>query len=154
MAIEALDITAPYVLAQANQEIESSHSFSNGVDIWKSRCHNPMRKFTRNSPIPRESFEALLILLSSMSQRFYPKIRELLSTKSPESFKRYKWDEFCQRFDELIQERMNIRREGVKKYLEESSNSSAFYRKLLLTLALSAGPNGISRLCISIFDPV
>ncbi len=154
LAVEALDIRAPYALEQEFQNIDTTHTFSNGVEIWKSRCHNPMRKSTRNSPISKKSFEALLLLLSSLSQIFYPQIRELLSTKTPEAFKSYKWQEFCSRFDDLINERMNIRRASVKKYLEKSHTSTIFYKKLLFTLALSSGPNGIKRLSASIFDPI
>ena len=154
LAVEALDITAPYVLAQTYQRIEGSSRFSNSVDIWKSRCHNPMRKFARNSPIQREYFEALLILLSSMSQNFYPQIRELISTKTPDSRRNYKWNQFCLRFDELINERLNIRREAVKTYLARSSKSEKFYKKILVTLALSSGPNGANRLSSAGFDPI
>ncbi len=154
LCLEALDISAPHVLSQYSQQIQSSSKFQNDVQIWTSRCHNPMRKFSRNTPIPQQSYESLLVLLSLMARRFYPDIRQLLSTKTPSSLKEKKWTDFSTRLDNLIYERMNIRRGAVKKYLYNSKESSLFYKKLLLTLALSSGSNGLQRLNSSLFDPI
>ena len=66
LAIEAIDINASVSLASISKSVELNHIFRNYVEIWKSRCHNPMRKSTRSSPITTESFEALLYLLSKL----------------------------------------------------------------------------------------
>ena len=120
LVIEALDIKAQQELPMISKRLDLYKIFPNYVEIWKSRCHNPMRKSCRNSPIPNNTFDALLLLLSSMSEQFYPQIRELLSSKIPESISKEKWSSFCSRLDELISERMNIRRGAVRKYLHFS----------------------------------
>ncbi len=154
LTIEALDINAPISLTSISRSLELDHIFPNHVEIWKSRCHNPMRKSSRNAPINRESFDALLFLLSTMSQRFYPQIRQLLSSKDSKTLYEKRWSEFCYRFDDLISERMNIRRGAVKKYLTRSKQSRIFYKNLLFVLALSSGKEGLSRLRASIFEPL
>ena len=86
LAIEAVDINASVSLASISKSVDLNHIFPNFVEIWKSRCHNPMRKSTRNSPITTESFEALIRLLSNLSLRFYPKIRNLLSSRTSQLY--------------------------------------------------------------------
>ncbi len=154
LAIESLDINASQLLALEARNIDILNIFPNDVEIWKTRCHNPMRKSHRHSRISKESLDSLLMLLSSMAQKFYPQIRELLSDKTPASIKELKWCLFSKRFDDLILERMNVTRNGVKKYLSSSCNQDLLYRKLLLTLALSSGPRGLTRLTTSIFEPL
>ncbi len=88
-----------------------------------------------------------------MTQQAYPKIRELLSTKGSNQYKLEKWKNYCLRFEELIYERMNVRRGSVRKYLIKTSSSEKFNKQLLLTLALSSGQGGLKRLSSSVFDP-
>ena len=74
LAIESLDIRASQSLITVTKNLDLLGVFPNYVEIWKTRCHNPLRKSYRNSPISIESFEALLLVLSSMANRFYAQI--------------------------------------------------------------------------------
>ncbi|AAP99952.1 MULTISPECIES: DUF3038 domain-containing protein [Prochlorococcus] len=154
LAIEAIDINASQTLAFASRNLQLDKTFPNYVEIWKSRCHNPMRKSTRNAPITKESFDALVVLLSNMAEKFHPQIRELLSINSNQFDYNNRWSSFSSRLDQLINERMNVRRGAVKKYLSYSADSNSFHKKLLFTLALSSGKGGLERLSSSIFEPL
>ncbi len=154
LAIEAVDINASVSISSLTNTIELEHIFPNYVEVWKSRCHNPMRRSSRNSPISRESFDALLLLLSKLSQRFYPQIRNLLSSSSSNLDNQYIWSQFCYRFEELISERLNSRRVAVKNYLIHSRDPQIFYKKILFILALSSGDGGEIRLRSSLFEPL
>ena len=154
LAIEAVDINASVSLASISKSVDLNHIFPNFVEIWKSRCHNPMRKSTRNAPITTESFEALIRLLSNLSLRFYPQIRNLLSSRTSQLYNQKDWNDFCSRFEDLISERLNPRRMSVKKYMNYSEDPHEFYRKLLLILALSSGEAGEKRLRSIIFEPI
>ena len=154
LAIEAIDINASLSLASISNSVELNHIFPNYVEIWKSRCHNPMRKSTRAAPITTDSFEALISLISKLSQRFYPKIRNLLSSSSSKLYSRNSWDEFTSRFEDLISERLNSRRISVRNYMNYSENTHDFYKNLLLILALCSGEAGEIRLRSIIFEPL
>ncbi len=154
LTLEALDVSSSQSFGYIAKDLEISHVFPNYVAIWKSRCHNPLRRSSRNTVLSNESFEGLVRILSSMSNQFYPKIRELLTSKSSTQYRYEKWNKFCVRLDELITERMNVRRGLVKKYLINASVNDNFQRQLLLILALSSGPGGLKRLSTSVFEPL
>ena len=141
-------------LSSISNSLELNQIFPNYVEVWKSRCHNPMRKSTRSAPITRQSFQALLVLLSKLSQIFYPQIRNLLSSSNASLNSEYDWNQFCIRFEDLISERLNPRRMAVKKYLSPSNNANDFYKKILFTLALCSGEGGAIRLRSSIYEPL
>ncbi|KGG15227.1 MULTISPECIES: DUF3038 domain-containing protein [unclassified Prochlorococcus] len=154
LAIEAIDINASQSFDFASRKLDLLTVFPNSIEIWKSRCHNPIRRSARNSSISTESFNALLVLLSSMTGQLYPQIRVLLSTRGYDPMNDIKFEQFRTRFSELISERMNLRRGAVRKYLNKAETSKTFHRKLLMILALSSGPGGLYRLSSSIFDPL
>ncbi len=154
LTLEALDVNTSQSFEFIARDLEISHVFPNYVAIWKTRCHNPLRRSPRNSTISIESFEGMIKILSSMSNQFYPRIRELLTSKGSTQHRSERWDKFCLRLEELITERMNIRLGLVKKYLIMTSTSDSFQKQLLLILALSSGPGGIKRLSSSIFEPL
>ena len=154
LTLEALDINTSQSFEFIARELEISHVFPNYVAIWKSRCHNPLRRSSRNTTISIESFEGLIKILSSMSNQFYPRIRELLTSKGSSQYRSERWNKFCLRLEELITERMNIRRALVRKYLIRTSTSDSLQKQLLLILALSSGPGGLKRLSSSIFEPL
>ena len=70
LAIEATDINASVALFSTSNYTEINHIFPNIVEVWKSRCHNPMRRSARCAPLTQDRFEALILLLSTLSQRF------------------------------------------------------------------------------------
>ncbi len=154
LALEALDVNTCQSLEFIARDLEISHVFPNYVAIWKSRCHNPLRRTSRNSTISIEAFEGLIRILSSMSNQCYPRIRELLTSKGSTNFRSEKLKQFHLRLQELITERMNIRRGLVRKYLVRTSSSDGFYKQLLLILALSSGPGGLKRLSSTIYEPL
>ena len=154
LTLEALDVNTSQSFELIARDLEMSHVFPNYVAIWKSRCHNPLRRSSSNSTLSIDSFEGLIKILSSMSNQFYPRIRELLTSKGSTQYRSERWNKFCLRLEELITERMNVRRGLVKKYLIRTSNSDSFHKQLLLILALSSGPGGLKRLSSSIFEPL
>ncbi len=111
-----------------------------------------MRKTARNDSLSKESLDALIDLLSFMAELFYPKIRDLLSSKEPDHINQKRWESYNNRLHELMLERLNIKRSIVKKFL--SDNQSDFSRELILTLALSSGKCGKNRLKASLLDPI
>ncbi len=152
LAIESLDTNASQSIVFAIDKLNLQNYFPNKVEFWKLRCYNTMRKTSKNGSITQETLEALITLLSFMADFFYPKIRDLLSSKEPENIKNEKWDVFNTRFNELIIERLNIKRSIVKKYLLQ--DQSKFYRELVITLALASGEGGKARLKASLQDPI
>ncbi len=154
LTLEALDVNTSQSFAPISRNLDLNEIFPNYVEIWKSRCHNPLRISSRNSSISIDSFEGLVRILSTMSNQAYPRIRELLSSKGSDQYSSEKWSKFSLRFDELITERMNVSRVSVVKYLTKASVSKTFHKQLLLTLALSSGIGGLNRLSSSIFEPL
>ena len=152
LAIESLDNSASQEIMTAIKKLKLHKYFPNKVEVWKYRCHNPMRKTYRHVNQSRESIEPLISLLAYMAELFYPKIRQLLSTKDPHHVNEERWNEFNVRFNDLVQERLNIKRSIVRHFLY--SNKENRFRELVLTLALSSGEGGKKRLLASLLDPV
>ena len=86
-----------------------------------------------------------------MSDRLYPLIRQLLSSREPSQVTTERWDLLNKRFQDLIKERMNIRRGAVSKLLNIDTLCSK-NRELILTLALCSGPGGQDRLRAALLD--
>ena len=57
-----------------------------------------------------------------------------------------------ERLDDLIEERMNLRRVAVLRLLSHNSGGP-LHRQLVSTLAFCAGPGGIDRLRATLLDP-
>ncbi|ABX08863.1 DUF3038 domain-containing protein [Prochlorococcus marinus] len=150
LAIESIDINGPQLIISAANQLGLDRFFPNKVELWKFRCNNPMRRASKPSIQTQESAEALISLVSFISDYFYPKIRILLSSKEPEKINAQRWLSFKKRFNELIEERMNLGKGAVKKYL--NTNDTEFYRDIIISLALSSGPGGINRLRASLLD--
>ena len=136
-----------------SHELGYKSQFPNRVELWKRRCHNPLRKTTRRGGLSPVDADALIHLLCSMADRLHPLLRQLLSSKEPADLDRQRWYLLGIRLNELIQERMNLRRGAVQKLLVNEDMKS-FHRELILTLALAAGPGGFDRLRASLLDPL
>ena len=119
--------------------------FPSKVSIWKLRCNNPLRKtFLRNN-LKYEEFDALLKITSEMSKYLYPYIRSILASLDNYNTKPELWNDFHNRLIDLIKQRFNIESIIVKKLINFKTSKN-FYRKILLTLALSQSEDGYDRL--------
>tara|TARA_Y100001968_G_scaffold241587_1_gene225151 strand:- start:622 stop:1044 length:423 start_codon:yes stop_codon:yes gene_type:complete len=120
-------------------------NFSNRVELWKRRAHNPLRKSSRRGKLSNNDVQALITLISATSTRLYPLLRQLLSNRDPIEIKNKRWELISQRFNDLINERMNLNRLVIQNLISNNGNLS-FLRELVLILALSSGPQGCRRL--------
>ncbi len=151
LVIESLDLNASQAMTWTSAQLGLEHIFPNPVELWKRRCHNPLRRTSRRGKLNVEESEALMILLCAMAQRLYPLLHQLLSSKEPESINSQRWQLLNQRFSDLLIERMNIRKGAVQRLLNrnyfETNN-----KQLVLTLAICAGPGGLDRLRANLLD--
>ena len=145
LAVESIEINSIYSMLQIAKEINIEHHFSNSVELWKSRAHNPLRKAPRRGSPTHEETEALIVLVSSMSNRIYPHTRQLMSSKEPSDMNLQRWELISERFFDLVSERMNSRRVAIQK-LSIKTECKTLMRELILILAFSAGPGGKDRL--------
>ncbi len=153
LAVETLDLNGGEAMLWTSSQIGLKDQFSSRVELWKLRCHNPLRKSTRRGRLSTEDSDSLISLVSSMAKRLYPVLHQMLSAKEPDDVNGERWLLFNQRLRDLIEERMNLRRGAVQRLLE-NKYSSSISRQLVLTLALSAGPGGVDRLRASLLDPI
>ncbi len=151
LVIEALDLNGSQAMLWTSNKLGLNDYFPNPVELWKSRCHNPLRKATRRGSLDTDESEALILLICSMSERIYPLLRQLISSKEPEKTNNSRWEVFYERLNELINERYNIRKGAVRKLLSQGSKDR-FIRQLIITLAFSVGPGGVDRLRASLLD--
>jgi len=119
--------------------------FPTKVSIWKSRCHNPMRKSSNINNIKVKEFDALILITSEMSKLLYPYVRAIVSSFDNRSKDPQLLIDFEIRFIELIQERYNM--ESIKvRNLIDINKSENIYKNLLVNLALSISEEGEKRL--------
>ena len=149
LVIEALDLNGSQGMLWTSDKLGLQGYLPNQVELWKCRCHNPLRKTTRRGPLNPEKSDALILLICSMSQRLYPNLRKLISSKEPHQQNQERWALFFERITDLISERFNNRRGAVKKLLS-IEYSQELFRGLVITLALSVGPGGVDRLRASL----
>ncbi len=117
----------------------------NKITIWKLRNNNPLRKSHINNNIKLEEFDALIKITAEMSKYLYPYIREILQSKENPKKKSVVWDDFHERFIELIHERFNINSIRVKKLLNNTENDEIII-KSLLTLSFCISNEGNEKL--------
>ena len=123
----------------------------NKVTIWKLRNNNPLRKSYVNNNIKLDEFEALIKITVEMSRYLYPYIREILKSKEDLEKNSVIWNDFNNRFIELIQERFNLDSIRVKKLLNQTENNEIVI-KSLLTLSLCISNQGYQKLKNFLFD--
>ena len=123
----------------------------NKVTIWKIRNNNPLRKSYINNNIKLEEFDALIKITSEMSRYLYPYIREILQSKEDPNKNSIIWNDFKNRFMELITERLNINSMRVKKLLNQRGNDEILV-KSLITLSLCISNQGYQKLKIFLFN--
>ena len=145
LAIETIDLNGSDSMFSISQKLNLEDLLSSKVKIWKLRCNNPMRKSFVNNKIKSSEFDALVKVTSEMAKYLYPYIREILSSKDNYSERPELWDNFSERFCELIYERFNSESLRVKK-LTDIKNSQSIYSKILLNLALCTSISSHKRL--------
>ena len=117
----------------------------NKITIWKLRNNNPLRKSHINNNIKLDEFDALIKVTVEMSRYLYPYIREILQSKENPNMHPFIWNDFNKRFNELINERLNLNSMRVKKILNQSENDELLI-KSLLTLSLCISNKGYQKL--------
>ena len=151
LAIESIDLNGSESIHWTTKKLGLDSQIPNRVELWKRRCLNPLRKSTRRGKLSELDLEALILLITTLSDRLYPLLRQLLSSREPSKVTKERWDILNKRFQDLINERMNIRRGAVTKLLHNEYLQSK-NRELILTLALCSGPGGKDRLRAALLD--
>ena len=151
LAAEALDLNGGEAMVWLSEQMGYQALFRNRVELWKRRCHNPLRRTTRRGDLAPQDTDALIRILCAMAERLYPLLRALLSSAEPEAVQRERWGLFQSRLGELVRERMNLRRSAVQRLLDPAAPLEQ-HRQLIQTLALAAGSGGVERLRASLHD--
>ena len=123
----------------------------NKITIWKLRNNNPLRKSYVNNNIKVNEFEALIKITVEMSKYLYPYIREIMKSKEDIKENSIIWNDFNNRFIELIKERFNLDSIRVKKLLNQAENGEIII-KSLLTLSFCISNHGYQKLKHFLYD--
>ena len=123
----------------------------NKITIWKLRNNNPLRKSYVNNNIKLDEFDALIRITVEMSKYLYPYIREILQSKEDYEKNSVIWNNFYNRFIELIKERYNFESIRVKKLLNQTESDEIII-KSLITLSLCISNQGYQKLKNYLFD--
>lgn len=153
LCMEALDLNGGEAMVWMSEQLGYGGLFPNRVELWKRRCHNPLRRICRRGEVPVDETDALIRILCVMADRLYPMLRSLLSSSEPEAVASERWALFQGRLLELVQERMNPRRSGVQKLLDPR-DGAAQRLQLVQGLSLCAGHGGFERIKASLMDAV
>jgi len=104
-----------------------------------------LRKSYIKNNIKIDEFDALIKVTVEMSRFLYPYIRKLLQSKDDHENNSVIWNDFENRFIELINERFNINSMKVKKLLNQTENDEILIN-YLLTLSLCISNQGYKKL--------
>lgn len=151
LSLEALDLNGGEAMVWMSEQLGFQDRFPNRVELWKSRCHNPLRRTTRRGELASADSDALIRILCALADRLYPVLRSLLSQADAPALVAQRWELFHGRLADLLRERMNLRRGGVQKLLD-ADQGMADCRQLIQALALASGPGGFDRLKASLLD--
>ena len=123
----------------------------NKVSIWKLRNNNPLRNSFNNNNIKLEEFEALILITAEMAKFLYPYIRQILQSRDDLISNPQAWNQFKNRYIELISERFNTNSMKVIRLLDPKFNDQ-YFNRIVLTLALCISDDGYERLKTSLFN--
>lgn len=151
LCAEALDLNGAEAMLWLGQDLGLGDRLGSRVDLWKRRCHNPLRRHVRRGSLEPETSDALIRILCSQADRLYPLLRALLSSAEPPAVSQQRWSLFEERLGELLRERMNLRRVAVQRLLEADGGAGQ-RRQLIRAMALAAGTGGFDRLKASLMD--
>ena len=110
-----------------------------------------MRKSYVSNNIKLNELDALIRITVEMSRYLYPYIREILKSKEDFEVNSVIWNDFNNRFIELIKERFNLDSIRVKKLLNQTDNDE-FIIKSLLTLSFCISNHGYQKLKNFLYD--
>ena len=145
LALETIDLNGAESLYSLSGKLNLNKVIPNKVTIWKLRNNNPMRNSFNNNNIKLEEFEALIKITAEMAKFLYPYIRQILQSRDDLVKNPKPWNEFKNRYIELISERFNTNSMKVKRLLDPSSNDEVFI-KIILTLAFCISDDGFLKL--------
>ena len=151
MILETIDLNGIHSIYALSNRLNLNDLLPNKVAIWKLRNNNPMRNSFSNNNIKSDEFDALIKLTSEMAKLLYPYIRKILQSKDDFIRNPQAWNEFKNRYIELICERFNTNSMKVKRLVEPNYNDH-FIIKILLTLALCSSENGFLKLRTSLLN--
>ena len=123
----------------------------NKITIWKLRNNNPLRKSYVKNNIKLDEFDALIKITVEMTRYLYPYIREILKSKEDTEKNSVIWNDFNNRFTDLIKERFNLDSMRVKKLLNQTKNDEIII-KSLLALSFCISELGYKKLKNFLFD--
>ena len=78
LTIEALDYNGGEAMLWTSHQMGLQAQFPNRVELWKRRCHNPLRRTTRREQLDGVDAESLICLMCAMAERLYPMLHQLL----------------------------------------------------------------------------
>ena len=110
-----------------------------------------MRKSYVNNNIKLKEFDALIKITVEMSKYLYPYIREILKSKEDIKENSIIWNNFNNRFIELIKERFNLDSMRVKKLLNQAENGEIIIKSLLI-LSFCISNQGYQKLKNFLYD--
>ena len=145
LALETIDLNGAESLYSLSDKLKLNEVIPNKVTIWKLRNNNPMRNSFNNNNIRLEEFEALIKVTVELAKYLYPYIRQILQSRDDHDRNPKAWNDFKNRYIELISERFNTHSMKVKRLLDFDSNDEIF-NKIILTLALCISEEGFLRL--------
>mgnify|MGYP001254771357 CR=1 FL=1 len=145
LALETIDLNGANSLYSLSTKLNLNEVIPNKVTIWKLRNNNPMRNSFNNNNIKFEEFEALIKLTAEMAKFLYPYIRQILQSRDDTNKNPKAWDEFKNRYIELISERFNTNSMKVKRLINSQYNDE-FFTKIILTLAFCISNDGFLKL--------
>lgn len=151
LCLEALDLNGGEAMVWLSEQLGYQNLFPNRVELWKQRCHNPLRRACRRGELSSDHTDALIRILCLMADRLYPMLRALLSSQEPAELSAQRWQLFEERLGALLRERMNPRRSGVQQLLDPVAGAEQ-RRRLVRSLALATGIGGFERLRASLLD--
>ena len=151
LALETIDLNGASSLYALSDKLNLNNVLPNKVSIWKLRNNNPMRKSFNKNNIKLEEFEALIKLTSEMAKFLYPYIRKILESREEFINNPKAWNEFKNRYIELISERFNTNSMKVKRLLDPELNDEIFVKNIL-TLSLCISDDGFLKLKNTLFN--
>ena len=149
--LETIDLNGIQSLYALSNRLNLNDVLPNKVTIWKLRNNNPLRKSYVKNNIKLNEFDALIRITVEMSKYLYPYIREILKSKEDLEENSFVWNDFNNRFIELIKERFNVDSIRVRKLLNKAENDEIIIKSLLI-LSFCISNQGYQKLKNFLYD--
>ena len=151
LLLETIDLNGIQSLYSLSNRLNLNDVLPNKVTIWKLRNNNPLRKSYVNNNIKRDEFDALIKITVEMSRYLYPYIREILKSKDDLEENSVIWNDYNNRFFDLIKERFNLDSIRVQKLLNQAENDEIIIKSLLI-LSFCISNQGYQKLKNFLYD--